>query len=185
MFNKLAAYKVDENLYAGEKPYSLFEQDEMIEELKSYGIDTIISLMEKDESQYDISELENEFKLFNFPILDNSVPSMKTINEILSHIDNNNTTYLHCNLGLGRTGILVASYLHQTYGYESVDIIDKIDELKKNTRLFKYSSPITKQQIDFVKIQLISNRERYLHSGMSEEEIIQTFINKLYNKNKT
>ena len=179
MFNKLAAYQVDENLYAGEKPYSLFEQDEIIDELKAHEVDTIISLMEEDENQYDTSSLANEFELLNFQIVDNSVPSMKTIDKILSNIDKNKITYIHCNLGLGRTGILVASYLHKIYGYESIDLLDKIIELKKDSKLSNKSSPITKQQLDFVRIQLVSKRKTDLHSSMSDEEIIQTFIKKL------
>lgn len=156
MFKSLGAYQVDEILYAGEKPYSLFDQDLVIHELKAHGINTIVNLMEEHEfNRYDSNSLNAEFEVLSFPIVDNSVTDLETIARILSHIKNDSITYVHCNLGLGRTGIIVASYLHKIHGYQSSDILQKISELKENSTLSSKASPITKEQVDFVKTQLV------------------------------
>lgn len=151
-FDTLSAYEVDDILYAGEKPYSLFDQGLMIEELKANGITSIINLMQDHEyNTYNINLINDEFNVINFPILDNSVPSEDMICEIIYNINKNEKTYIHCNLGLGRTGVVVASYLHEKYGYKSRNLIKRIDELKLTSGLWDKKSPITKAQVEFVE----------------------------------
>ena len=151
-FIELGAYEVDDILCAGEKPYSLFDQDLIVEELHTNGIKTIINLMQKEEFEnYTTPLLEDNFKIINFPILDNSVPSKDIILHILHIINKSEKTYVHCNLGLGRTGIIIASYLHQKYAYRSKTILQKIKELKYSSKLFDKASPITQEQIAFVE----------------------------------
>ena len=150
MFNILSAYQVDTNLFAGQKPYSLFDEDEIIDELKSKNIKKIISLMETNEINYNLTNFEKNFELLSFPIIDNTVPSYDVIQNILNNISNDVTTYVHCNLGLGRTGIIVGVYLAQRYGLCGDSILKKIDELKINSKLQNNKSPITKEQIDFI-----------------------------------
>ena len=150
-FNSLIAYDVDEILCAGEKPYSLFEQDSIIQELKDNGITTIINLMQENERKYNTTELEKEFTVKNFPIIDNSVPSIDVLYEVIHTIDKSEKTYVHCNLGLGRTGIVVGYYLYKKYGYRGSSIIQKIKELKYECKLAYEKSPITKEQIEFLE----------------------------------
>ena len=151
-FYEISAYKVDNILYAGEKPYSLFFQEEIIDELKAKGITHIINLMQSHEYKcYDTSLFSNNFKITNIELVDNSVPEIDKILEVLYAIDNNEKTYLHCNLGLGRTGVMVAVYLSKKYAFVPDTLISKIEELKQNSKLHPFSSPVTKEQREFVK----------------------------------
>lgn len=150
-FIELAAYSVDEILCAGEKPYSLFAQDEIIYELKNSGVTTIINLMQEHEfNMYHAEDINKEFKVVNIPIIDNSVPSLDVLYKIIHIIDSSKKTYIHCNLGLGRTGVIVGYYLYKKYAYIGPSIIQKIEALKLESELASKKSPITKEQIKFI-----------------------------------
>jgi len=117
-FTCLKAYDVDDILCAGEKPYSLFEQSRVIQELKDNGITTIINLMQKKEIQHNQAEISKEFKVLNIPIVKNGVPSIEVLYKIMHIIDSSEKTYIHCDLGIGRTDVVVAFYLYKKYGYQ-------------------------------------------------------------------
>jgi len=150
-FLELAAYEIDEILCVGEKPYSMFMQDEIIIELKNSGVTTIINLMQEHEfNMYDLNPLHKEFKLINIPIIDNTVPDKDILYKLINIIDSSTKTYLHCNLGLGRTGVVLAFYLHEKYGFKGNGLVQRIKELKMDSKLETKNSPITKSQIEFV-----------------------------------
>ena len=130
-FVELAAYEVDEILCVGEKPYSMFMQEEIISELKNSGVTTIINLMQEHEfNMYDLNPLNKEFKIINIPIIDNTVPDKDILYKVINIIDSSAKTYIHCNLGLGRTDIVVAFYLYNKYGYSKDCLQQRIEYLK-------------------------------------------------------
>jgi len=150
-FIELAAYEVDDILCAGEKPYSLFMQDQIICELRSSGVTTIINLMQEHEfSRYNSEPLYKEFKVVNIPIVDNSVPDINALHKIMHIIDKSKKTYIHCNLGLGRTDVLVGYYLYKKYAYRGSSIIQKIEKFKGKSKLASKKSPITREQKLFI-----------------------------------
>lgn len=112
-FTMLKAYDVDERVCAGEKPYSLFEQTRVIQELKDKGITTIINLMQEKEIKYKQTELSKEFTIINVPVVKNSLPSRETLDEIIHIIDSSEKTYIHCDLGLRRVSAVVEFYLNK------------------------------------------------------------------------
>ena len=150
-FIELAAYEVDNILCAGKKPYSLFMQDQMICELQSSGVTTIVNLMQEYEfMKYNWEILHKEFKVINIPIIDKSVPSLDVLYKIINIIDNNKKTYIHCDLGLGRTGVVVAFYLYKKYAYRGLNILKKMKDLRLKSKLEVTQSPSTIEQRKFV-----------------------------------
>lgn len=150
-FQVLNAYEIDDILCTGEKPYSLFHQDFVIEELKNNGVTTIINLMEEHEyHKYNLVSLKKEFTVINFPIVDKSVPNIETIYKIIHSIAHSQKTYIHSNAGLGRTTVLVGYYLYKKYAYTGENIIKKIEELKKDSKLVSTKISITKAQEEFL-----------------------------------
>jgi len=106
--------------------------------------------METNEINYNLTNFEKNFEMLSFPIVDNTVPSYDVIQNILNNISSDISTYIHCNLGLGRTGIIVGVYLAQKYQLQGDYLLKKIDELKIDSKLQNNKSPITKEQIDFI-----------------------------------
>ncbi len=137
-FVELRAYEVDEILCAGERPFSALKQDEIICELRNNGITTIINLMQEHEfSRYDLHKINKEFKVINIPVMDESILTLNILYKIIHIIDNNKKTYLHCDVGEGRTDVAIGYYLHKKYAYEGSALIQKLQELKLKSRLDK------------------------------------------------
>jgi hypothetical protein len=150
-FIELAAYEVDDILSAGEKPYSLFAQDQIICELRDSGVTTIINLMQEHEfSRYNSEVLDKEFNLVNIPIVGNNLPDINTLHKIIYTIDKSKKTYIHCDGGLGRVGVVVGYYLYEKYGYRGCSIIQKIEKFKEKSKLASQKSPSSSEQIKFV-----------------------------------
>jgi len=149
-FKFLKAYDVDAILCAGTQPYSLFYQDEIIEELKDNGVTTIINLMQNKEMKYNTIAIEKEFKVLNFPIVENSVPSIDILYEIMHAINHSEKTYIHCDLGLGRTGVIVAYYLHKKYAYTGISIFQKMEKLRLDFIFNDKKLADTQEQREFI-----------------------------------
>lgn len=124
----------------------------MLSELKSIGITDIIDLREESEKR---EFLNINFTLHKIGFKDNSVPSIDILRKILNRInqliENKKSIYIHCHQGLGRTGIVVASYLMNKNSIDGVSALNILRELKSNSKLCSYNSPITREQIEFVK----------------------------------
>ena len=88
-------------------------------ELKKIKIDIVVSLIEKQElEELGVSTLfelikKHKFIHYYFPIEDKSVPKNKVelnrfLNELCTEIHKNKKVLLHCNAGLGRSGLIAA-----------------------------------------------------------------------------
>ena len=88
-------------------------------ELKKKNIDTVVSLLEKKElKQLNVSTLfeiikKHKFTHYYFPIKDKSVPKKnvelnRLLNDLSFKIRHNKKILLHCNAGLGRSGLIAA-----------------------------------------------------------------------------
>lgn len=131
-----------------------FLEDE-IRNLSVQHIDTLISLLEKEEiKELELEEEENRCRQFginfiNFPIKDFSVPDdisqFKTlIEEISKKLKNGESIVIHCRMGIGRSSLLAAGILTAN-GLEAEEAF----ELISNARNVKV--PETQEQIDWVK----------------------------------
>ena len=104
--------------------------------LHQKGVRTIIVLLEENEMKRYYDEIDlisfykmNGFQSIHYPIEDFAVPSnIKTFINLLESIDNyldNGIVLIHCSAGMGRSGLVAASYLVYK-GYQCPNAINMI-----------------------------------------------------------
>jgi hypothetical protein len=90
----------------------------------------------------------------NIPIEDRGVPSPWTMRCILDVMDRSiadeNSVYVHCWAGRGRTGTVVGCYLKRHGIAQDADVIHKLAYLRRNLPTAKEISPHTPEQIRMV-----------------------------------
>jgi len=104
----------------GRKDYSR-SVDEDLKQLKKYGVNTIIPLITDDEfGHFGVSELLEKYEEYGFtvhrlPIMDQLVSSEDEMIDMVNYLDDavekDKKVLLHCVGGLGRSGLVAASYL--------------------------------------------------------------------------
>ena len=104
----------------GRKDYSR-SIDEDLKQLRKYGVDTIIPLLSDDEFvHYGVSDLLEKYQDYDFnvhrlPIMDQLTSSEEEMQEMVNYLDkliqNSEKVLIHCVGGLGRSGLVAASYL--------------------------------------------------------------------------
>jgi hypothetical protein len=167
----LGSYWVLQNLVlAGEYPgVSDAEMTfKRLQALMAGGIRTFIDLTDEGEINEDakpippyrsilreLSEKERiQVTYANIPIEDRGVPSPWTMRCILDVIDRSiedeNSAYVHCWAGRGRTGTVVGCYLKRHGIAQDADVIQKIAYLRRKVPSAKETSPHTKEQIRMV-----------------------------------
>lgn len=93
-----------------ERPGSLFDLEEDLNFLRDAGIDIIVNLQEEEHF------LEHDgFIMKNIPIDDFGPPGLSDFEEFISfvspHIEDGRGVVVHCRAGMGRTNLMLASYL--------------------------------------------------------------------------
>ena len=124
--------------------------------LKSLGVKNIFSLItETDKQQLGVKNLFSNFGEFgfsvtHFPIRDRSIPNFETherlrlmLLKMQSCLTTNTVFYLHCQAGLGRTGLVTALFLRQI-GISPTNAIEIV-------RLRRPGSIETMEQENFVR----------------------------------
>ncbi|MCS7125932.1 MAG: dual specificity protein phosphatase family protein [Aigarchaeota archaeon] len=100
---------IDENVAGCGRPMS----SDQVKWVKDRGITMIISLTESQLPSEWIEPLN--LKYLHFPLRDHSTPDpeviKKIVEEILKEVNNGGRVLVHCAAGLGRTGVVLASYL--------------------------------------------------------------------------
>lgn len=117
-----------ENSLAGmERPGSFYRIDEDLEFLKSNGIEVIVNLQEK---EHFIDH--NGFIVKNIPIDDFAPPNyedfIEFISFVTSHIENDKRIVVHCYAGMGRTNLMLASYIMH---HLKIDADRALEEIKQ------------------------------------------------------
>jgi protein-tyrosine phosphatase len=111
--------------------------DEDLKQLKTYEVSTIIPLITDDElGHYGVSDLlkkyeEHNFQVERLPIMDQLVSSEEEMRQLISFIDeklnSEEKIVLHCVGGLGRSGLVAASYLK----FKGKPALESIESVRK------------------------------------------------------
>ena len=161
---------VPNHFLAGEYPGEVDSEmtSRRLRGLIAQGIRTFVDLTDEDEVNEDakvippyrsilrqISEEESiQTTYANIPIEDRGVPSPWTLRCILDVIDRSiadeNSVYVHCWAGRGRTGTVVGCYLKRHGMAEAADVIQKLAAFRRGLPNGKETSPQTKEQIRMV-----------------------------------
>ncbi len=136
--NKIGNQSVAITILPGRKDYSrdLFQD---IMEIKKHNIDSIVTLVTKDEmDSYGVPDLLEQYhkcgiECIHRPVVDQKVPSKEDIEAINTFINSklkkNSKILIHCVGGLGRSGLVAACYL-KSIGYNSEDAVRIIRETR-------------------------------------------------------
>jgi uncharacterized protein (TIGR01244 family) len=111
--------QVDENLYRGGQP-----EKEEFQVLAAIGVKTVINLRE-DAKSYERSATEAAgMRYIHIPMSDSQYPVDAQIEQFLKTVNDkaNGPYYVHCAGGRHRTGVTVAVYRFENYGWD----IDKV-----------------------------------------------------------
>lgn len=156
---------------AGEIPSSRLKK-ERIQKLKSLihsGVQSIVNLMESEEFDFNGKKLINysfelqeiaarkkiDITINRYEIVDLGVPARAFMANILTHIQtcllNEQTLYIHCWGGIGRTGTTVGCFLVNEGICSNGEVGDFINFLKSKTNIAHRSSPETIEQMAFIK----------------------------------
>lgn len=141
---------------------------EKLRALLDHGIRHVIILMEPDEQDWSgkpivsyedklqsiAASMGNTVTFERMTIKDTRVPSMVQMCQILDRIDqciqDDKPVYIHCWGGRGRTGSVVGCFLARHGLASRHNVLDNIQELRKETEDHWIPSPETPQQVDLV-----------------------------------
>lgn len=136
------------------KPQGFNQLEKEIKEFNSQNINFIISLLEENEiEQFGLSKEELYCEKYNIkfdrlPIRDNLIPGFQKfidkIDSVFLDIINIENFVVHCNHGLGRSGLFVAGLLLKSR--KKIDSVLEVLELKRG---FKCPSSIS--QMKFIR----------------------------------
>ena len=122
----------------GRQDYSRSVEEDL-KQLKKYEVSTIIPLITDDElGHYGVSDLLKKYDDYNFqvkrlPIMDQLVSSEEEMRQLISYIDeklkNQEKIVLHCVGGLGRSGLVAASYL-KSKGRKAKESIESVRKVR-------------------------------------------------------
>ena len=158
-------------LLAGEHPEGMdaAESQTRLEAMLEVGIRTFVDLTEPHETGETAvhetgyprllhrlsEERELEITRVIFPILDHHVPSRKTMRSILDVLDasiaHGDPAYVHCFMGVGRTGTVVGCYLRRHGLATSLDVVERITALRSMIPNALLPSPYTADQTKMVR----------------------------------
>jgi protein-tyrosine phosphatase len=150
-------------LLAGNYP-NAWDEDELrikLQDLLKRGVTFFVDLTEEGEANSYKSLLKKEADILGrtvecqrMSIPDNEIPAsvqMKVILDIIdSKLRSGHIVYVHCLLGVGRTGVVMGCYLAR-HGLGGAEALRELTRLQKGTQFEGMSSPASQKQREMVK----------------------------------
>ena len=144
-------------LLAGEYPRNKDEQSsqEKINSLLNYGVNTFIDLTEENEGLHPYSSLLGTASHQRFHIRDVSIPdfpntTIAILDAIDDSIERDQTVYVHCWGGVGRTGVIIGCWLAR-HGREDEAALIYLRELWSQCPKSAFKqSPETRKQENYI-----------------------------------
>ncbi|MDT0552097.1 dual specificity protein phosphatase family protein [Urechidicola vernalis] len=156
--DKMTSGEIGLTILPGRKDYSR-SIDEDLKQLKEYKVDTIIPLITDDEfDHFGVGELLEKYQEYDFnvkrlPIMDQLVSSHQEMKELIDYLEerlqNNEKIVLHCVGGLGRSGLVAASYLK----YKGRNAEDAIQSVRKVRGLRAVESKIQEEFVSEITFE--------------------------------
>lgn len=156
----LGGYWLMDKLAIGPTPLCFYGHDteQRIRGLRRAGVRRIVSLMDHDELLWSHDALTKpwleEFEHHLFPFPNGGVPSRRMMKLTLDVIDDSiqreQTTYVHCHNGLGRSGLVAACYAARHGVASGQAILNFITRRRMQYGLFE-PSPENERQCEFVR----------------------------------
>jgi protein-tyrosine phosphatase len=145
-------------IYAGECPWNMPMENSHLLALYGLGIRHFMTLREKLDLQNIALNLDTSFpgiSIMQYPIRDFSVPSDTIIGEIIQklkdHVKSDKPVYISCAKGLGRTGLVIASFLAEYHGKSGEESLEMLTRLRMRYQFqLESPSPETQEQIMYV-----------------------------------
>lgn len=132
--------------------------EDEVKKMRLYGVDAVVSLLEK--SEVNELELQDEDELcFNhgidliqFPIEDTGVPEdnlsfVSLIRKIEQRLQEDKKVVIHCRMGIGRTGMVAAGVLIRNGG-EVNEVFQRLSQIRT------LEVPDTEEQIQWLERQV-------------------------------
>ena len=156
--DKMTSGEIGLTILPGRKDYSR-SIDEDLKQLKEYKVDTIIPLITDDEfDHFGVGELLEKYQEYDFnvkrlPIMDQLVSSHQEMKELIDYLEErlqkNEKIVLHCVGGLGRSGLVAASYLK----YKGRNAEDAINSVRKVRGVRAVESKIQEEFVENIKFK--------------------------------
>lgn len=155
---------VEGRLLAGIYPFAVDPVDgrRALAELSAAGVDTFVDLTQAGMAGAPDAHLTNYRThlaegtvALRFPIRDLSLPEPDRLNATLDAIDGalseGRNVYVHCWAGVGRTGLVAATWLMRHVTADPIEALDVLDRLRRADRgAADRRSPETEEQREFV-----------------------------------
>ena len=117
---KAYEHEVSKQLWRGSRL-----DDAAILDLKSRGFSAVVSLTKESDSD-DVPAARAGLAYKHIPILDNTAPTTAQVKDFLDFVAKNGEAgpvYVHCEAGVGRTGVMVAAYRMAFEGMSAGDVL--------------------------------------------------------------
>ena len=119
--------------------------------IRQTGATLFVDLTEPRERLHDYAPtLPRGVDALRIPIRDLGVPNDQQIAEALTAIRSTDVAYVHCRMGIGRTGTIIACYLIDE-GMSMTDALASIASSRRRVSTARYPSPEMPEQMDLVQ----------------------------------